>query len=211
MSALSFASALWFARSQSWTAADIAWSMWLASLVIGYSYIIFTIFIANPIARDLSKPIEPEKGLLAVRVGAVAIGLGVLAFFTVHFGMFHFVHAMLLDGLLPMDIQSTDENTGLAIFLLLGEAISRYWPFVIAAGVSQAGIFVAAWRGEQKDTMTAPYRAVMKNHIVIIALGFLTITMPQLNVLVFLLMVYFFPWGDAWALFRQEKANIIKG
>ena len=210
LSGVSFASALWFARQQNWAAADIAWSMWLASLVVGYGYIVFVIFIANPVARQLSKPIAPEKGLLTVRIGALLIGLASLGFFTVHFGMFHYVHAMLLDGFLPMSDPDTEEMLSVNIAALTSEAVRRYWPFVLAAGISQAGIFVAAWRDEVKDKMLAPYKAVMKNHLVIMALGFLTIVTPQLNALVFLLMIYFFPWADAWAFARRENPNNIK-
>lgn len=197
---------LWLAEAQGWTAGDIAWSMWLASLTVGYAFILFLIFIANPIARGLFSPQAEGKGLMLVRAGAAFIGLFMLGFFTVHFGMFHFVHAIFLNSFFPLDIQGTEESFSPShLHIYLTAAFAEYWLFALAAGLSQSRFFIDAWRNDKAASFSTPYRAVIKNHLVIIALGFLTIATPQIDVLAPLLLVYFFPWGEVLPFWRVTK------
>ena len=208
ISLILFLGTLWLARAQGWTAGDVAWSMWLASLCVGYAFIVFQIFIANPVARGLASPQAEGKGIWFARGGAFLVGLFALGFFTVHFGMFHAVHAVFLDAFFPLNDQSTDEaGMSFNIVRYLVAAFPEYWPFVFAAGVAQASLFISAWRGEETPGFGAPYRAVVKNHVVIIALGFLTAMAPGLPVLGFLLLVYFFPWGEAFGYWRSARKN----
>ncbi len=211
-SALLFFATLWLARAQGWTAGDIAWSMWLASLVVGYVFIIFLIGFANPIARGLFSREASGKGLTLVRAGAVCVGLFTLGFFTLHFGMFHFVHAVFLNAFFPLYNPGTEEVIGDFQFTAyFAAALAEYWPFVIAAGLGQTRLFLEAWRGDTEAGFTAPYKAVIRNHLVIMALGFSTIIAPRLDVLAPLLLVYFFPWTEALELWRgAQKTREIK-
>ena len=83
--------------------------------------------------------------------------------------------------------------------IYLRAALAEYWPFVVFAFAAQAGVFWRAYKGENTITMMSPYKAVIKNHLVIIGLGFLTILLPGANILWVLLLVYFFPWEIVFA------------
>ena len=207
-SACLFFATLWLAKAQGWTAGDVAWSMWLASFTVGYAFIVYRIAIANPVAQGLFSSAVEGPGLTVVRAGAVLVGLFMLGFFTVHFGMFHFVHAIFLNGFFPLDDLGTEEIFSPSQFrFYFAAALAEYWPFALAAALSQSRLFTDAWRDEKAGDFAAPYKAVIKNHLVIITLGFLTIATPQLNVLAPLLLVYFFPWGEAARLWRNSNKH----
>jgi hypothetical protein len=75
-----------------WHAGDLVWSLWLASLVLGYATIVLGI------AGSIAAAVAARRHLLL----ATLSGVFLLAFFTVHFGMFHFVHSMFLRGFFPL-------------------------------------------------------------------------------------------------------------
>ena len=69
-----------------WQVHDVIWSLWTSSLCVGYAFIvtgiISSVFFATSTERLLN----------------AAGGVFLLAFFTFHFGMFHFVHSVFLNG-----------------------------------------------------------------------------------------------------------------
>ena len=78
-----------------WEARDIIWGLWISSLTVGYATIV-------------SNVVRGVRGVLGdYKIVAVVGGLGALAFFTFHFGMFHFVHAVFLNGFFPL-VESSD-------------------------------------------------------------------------------------------------------
>ena len=93
--ALAFAVGLAVAWWAGWTAGDLVWSLWLSSLVVGYSLILWTIAqpafeIARGAWRDRALAAAYPRSMLAL--GAIVV-VGVLffvGFFTLHFGMFHY-------------------------------------------------------------------------------------------------------------------------
>ena len=225
-----FVATMWFAHAQNWRAADVAWSMWLASLIVGYAIILFSIFIADPVSvaarasrkEAASAPVgdeafaeESARSMSALKsgwTGAAIWGgrLFLLGFFTLHFGMFHSVHAIFLQEFFPLEALGDDDSFSFNVLNYLRAAFVEYWPFVIAAGLAQAGLLLRAYKGEKPIAMMTPYGAVVKNHLVILTLGALTVIAPQANILWLLLMVYFFPWGVLGEVFGGEKETPLK-
>jgi len=91
-----------------WSTTDLVWSLWLSSLVLGYSFILTTIA-----AMFFHRPpdIPPEKwaklkSTLGGRLSILAVGavsaILMVSFFTVHFVVFHIGHAIFLNEFYPL-------------------------------------------------------------------------------------------------------------
>jgi hypothetical protein len=217
--ALAFAVGLalaWWAR---WTAADLVWSLWLSSLVVGYATIVWTIVraaveMAGGAWRDRALIIETSTqtsvwpgaavGLLAMVVG----GLFLLAFFTVHFGMFHYGHSQFLAMFFPVDA-GTGGPRALAGAATYVEVARRYWWFLPSAFLAERGAFLrqssppergrsptaAAKPNMLGSAMTAPYRNVVRMHLLIFFFaGAHFARLDNFAVYAVVYAVYFFPW-----------------
>jgi hypothetical protein len=119
------------------------WSLWLSSAVIGYAMIVWSIFgggasIATK-AWQGREQAEGNGGRLAVG-GAVMLagGLFMLAFFTVHFGMFHFVHSVFLNAFFPVEPGLAKSFPGPGLYW---EVFQRYWWFLPAAAIAERAAF----------------------------------------------------------------------
>lgn len=190
--AVAFAGGLtvsWFAG---WETKDLIWSLWLASLVIGYAMIVWLIF-----SRAL--------GNSALLIGGVFL----LAFFTVHFGMFHLVHSVFLNAFFPVtDMKGFPDATGYHVVL------EKYWYFLPVAAVAERQHFrrpPAMAGGGFKEAMKKdgdmmkPYRNVVRLHLLIFFFAFASFAKLE-NFLVYTVVyaVYFFPWR----LLRKDKAGV---
>ena len=85
----------WFLH---WSVKDLVWGLWLSSLLVGFTTIVLVVL--GPVAKEVRR----ETGI-GPQIASVAGGLFALAFFTVHFGMFHFVHSVFLNLFFPVDNQ----------------------------------------------------------------------------------------------------------
>ena len=208
--------AAWWAG---WTAGDLVWSLWLSSLVVGYSLILWT--IAQP-AIEISRGAWKDRALAAQYPGsmaglAVIVGLGVLffvGFFTVHFGMFHYGHSQFLTWFFPID---TGEGVGRSIdvgMATYAEVMRRYWTFLPAAFLSERAAFlrkplslepgvslaaaVASKSGKSRKAqslMWEPYRNVMRLHMLIFFFFFAHFAgLENFVVYAVVYAAYFFPW-----------------
>jgi hypothetical protein len=103
--ALAFVAGLaiaWFAK---WETTDLVWSLWLSSLVGGYSMIVWTVTKSlrkfSFAALQTDTP-EKTKGIV-LGGGILLVGsLFMLAFFNVHFGGFHLGHSIFLSSFFPI-------------------------------------------------------------------------------------------------------------
>jgi hypothetical protein len=168
----SFAATVALAAWQDWNAAEIAWSMWLASLVGGYSLVL---------VRVLRH--APERTGVARRVV-------LLAFFSIHFLGFHFIHAQVLGSLLPLDQAETRGGVPLLACLKL------FWPFLIITALRFGPRLLAGWRERGRLRVLEPYRAVARNHLAILAAALAGSILGDSPVLYAILVVYFFPFGE---------------
>jgi hypothetical protein len=219
--ALAFAGGLglaWFLR---WETRDLVWSLWLSSLVVGYAMIVWKIFgpavfVGHRAWVDRAALAEHPKGPMALGGGLyLAGGLFLLAFFTVHFGMFHFVHSVFLQAFFPVEPGAERGFPGPALYW---EVMQRYGWFLPAAFIAERAAFrfkpavagppdvsvkaadIAARKARNAkkdgmDGMMAPYKNVVRMHLLIFFFAFVSFAKVE-NFWVYAVVyaVYFFPW-----------------
>jgi hypothetical protein len=230
--ALAFAAGLAMAWRARWTTTDLVWSLWLSSLVVGYATIVWTIFrpvvdIARGAWRDraLMVQLSTQSKVWSGAGGLVLLagGLIVLTFFTIHFGMFHYVHSQFLASFFPIDTGTAGRHGGAGMSTYL-EVARRYWWFLPSAFLAERGAFFKTSARSEEDrsvtaaailarktananklvgAMTAPYRNVMRMHVLIFFFGSAHLArMDNFAVYTVVYAVYFFPWR----LVRREAA-----
>ena len=216
--ALAFAGGLalaWFGR---WQTKDLVWSLWLSSLIVGYAMIVWSIFGAGLFAAgqawgDRAMLRNESRGPLAAGGATFLLGsLFLLAFFTVHFGMFHFVHSVFLNGFFPM-LPGRNAGPSAALY---EQVLASYWPFVIVAAVAERQAFRRPETTETPDLsvraadvnrrlarskpgftgIMAPYRNVVRLHLLIFFFAFAHFAqLENFAIYAVVYAVYFFPWS----------------
>jgi hypothetical protein len=139
-SVVSAAGTLLLAWVLGWKARDLAWGLWLSSLVLGYVTIVLSRF------RD----------------GNFLTSLATLLLFTFHFGFFHFIHSAFLSFLLPID--GVGEGRSMELYLAV---VREYWPIVIASGI---GAWPRLLRSGPLGGVLSAYMNVVRLHLMIFAL-----------------------------------------
>jgi len=197
---LGFAGGLACAWWLRWETRDLVWSLWLASLTVGYAMICWSIFA--PLVSLM------REGCTGPAVAGLIGGLFMLVFFTVHFGLFHFVHSAFLNGFFPV-------HAGVREFPSLGlyaEVVRRYWWFVPMALLAEREAFrlpaqvpepaaVAGRTGKRRglDNVAQPYKNVVKLHLLIFFFaGAHFARLDSFIVYAAVYAVYFFPWRRVW-------------
>ena len=204
--ALAFAGGLGLAWWFGWQTRDLVWSLWLASLLVGYATIIWMIFRPAFDARRAAAD-GGASGLVQSALGGIYVvgGLFLLAFFTFHFGMFHFVHSVFLNLFFPVFDAS---SRGFPSPALYWHVLGAYWPFVLVAAVAERGGFergpaVPASLGASGEPVTkkpgdafmAPYKNVVRMHLMIFFFAFASfVRLENFFVYAIVYAVYFFPW-----------------
>ena len=212
--ALAFVLGLAVARWAGWNTGDLIWSLWLSSLVVGYSTIVWIIgqpafSIATVVWRSRTDPASSPRTVVLLLAGILVVAAFILAFFTVHFGGFHYVHSQLLLHFFPINAPGEVSRgwAGKATYL---EIFRRYWIFLPSAFISHRAAFMRrplevdhdrllqtfAGRGNKnRDLFAEPYRNVLRMHALIFFF-FLAHFMGLENFAVYavIYVVYFFPW-----------------
>ncbi len=218
--ALAFAVGLGVSWWAGWSSGDLVWSLWLSSLVVGYANIVWVIGLpAASMARLAWKdPLSTPRDIVTLWA-LILIGVSVmLAFFTVHFGGFHYVHSQLLLHFFPIDAPGA-AHAGWADKATYLEVSRRYWIFLPSAFLSHRSAFLgnpltsdgARWTElfsaggkKNRDYMSGPYKNVLRMHGLIF-LFFLAHFAGLENFALYavIYVVYFFPWrlvrGDSAA------------
>ncbi|HEX2862745.1 MAG TPA: DUF6498-containing protein [Lacunisphaera sp.] len=186
---LAFAAGLAVAWHAGWNTTDLVWSLWLASLVVGYAMIVWMIF-----SRALGSPLLLGGGLF------------LLAFFTFHFGFFHFVHSVFLANFFPVGDAGEKRFINAAMY---ADIARQYWMFVPVALLAERDHFRLPPRGEatgdktglkalvgdKNGGMMAPYRNVIRLHLLIFFFAAVHFTgLDNFFVYAVVYAVYFFPW-----------------
>jgi hypothetical protein len=147
--------ALLLAWALGWRTGDLIWSMWLASLVIGYSLILWKIFgPALLILRhrgELSDHVRNAPGKSAAGIGVMMIGaMFLLAFFTIHFGGFHWGHSIFVNSFYPISPveNGRDFSPTLADYW---HVVKTYGWFLPLAFLAQRDLF--EWPGDRSESM----------------------------------------------------------
>jgi hypothetical protein len=132
-------------------------------------------------------------------------GLFLLAFFTVHFGLFHFVHSVFLNLFFPV---LETPGRGFPTASLYLHVLAAYWPFVLVAAVAERGAFlrpplplIGPWPADgptakkSGDPLMAPYKNVVRMHLMIFFFAFTSfIRLENFYLYAAVYAVYFFPW-----------------
>jgi hypothetical protein len=135
---LAFAISLGIAYFLKWEVKDLVWSLWFCSLMLGYftllSYLGAGAYIGLQVIRQPN--FDREKRLPAVAIG-LAIGLFLMAFFSVHFGGFHAVHSVFLQSFFPVEGVPADGfgrafiNPPLLVYMAFKYLFAPYGIFLI--------------------------------------------------------------------------------
>lgn len=223
--AAAFAAGLALAWYQHWETKDLIWSLWLSSLLVGYAMILWMIFrpglfLAFNAWRDRGRG-EPVSPARIAGLGAAYLfgALFLVGFFTVHFGMFHFVHSAFLSIFFPVDGSTPGQGGALPGLKVYGAVFLAYWPFVLIAAVAERQAF--RWPGAKSlvgsdpavtpeaiaarkarnalsggmSGMMAPYRNVIRLHLLIFFFAFAHYAhIDTFAVYAVVYGVYFFPW-----------------
>ena len=209
---VAFALGLGVAWWAGWNTGDLVWSLWLSSFVVGYSTIVW--MIGQPAValgwtawRERDKvganPRQIMIFLLIILGGASFL----LAFFTIHFGGFHYGHSQFLISFFPVDLPGSGRasNAGMSTYI---EVARRYWPFLPSAFLAHRAAFLrkplaigrdfspAFERGQSFQTLFAePYRNVLRMHVLIFFFFFAHFAhVENFAVYAVVYAVYFFPW-----------------
>ncbi len=212
--ALAAAAALALAWLLHWQVRDLVWSLWLSSLLVGYAMIVWRIFGPVVAMRSAAAGTPAAAPLALYFVG----GLFLLAFFTFHFGMFHFVHSVFVNLFFPVSEGHARGFMAPGIYL---QVFRAYWPFVLVAAVAERQAFgrpTALLLGPNlasanastakpqavRDSMMEPYKNVVRMHLLIFFFAFAHFARLE-NYLVYAVvyLVYFFPWR----LIRRGKVE----
>jgi len=180
----------------------------------------FFIFVVVSILLALPKEYQERLGLgfLPGRDAFVSrflvnfpAAIFMLGFFTFHFGMFHFVHSIFLNGFFPIlpdsPFEKTLAETGVYFFRIIEVAISRFWPFILLSAVSRLGLYSKAFRGGGMDGMFIPYKNVVRMHITIFVVAFLSMAKIDNFALYFIFVIYFLPLGPMFRLLKDSKKS----
>ena len=197
---LSVLALAWWTRART---TDLVWSLWLSSLVVGYTIILWALLrlplrILAGAAGERRLVVQAladngvRRNLLLLAIAVVGIG-GAIAFFTVHFGGFHYVHAGFLQHFFPIggewDGSTTTWTRNLALY---GEVARRYWVYLPAAFLAERAVFLRPAPG---SLLALPYAKVVRMHGLIFFFGLAhALRLENFAVYAVVYAVYFFPW-----------------
>ena len=205
----SFLIMLLTAVAQDWTATEMVWSLWISSLVLGYSFIITAILAMffggkeTGVIGQISSAVGKSSVVLRL-----AGALFMLAFFSFHFLFFHFVHSVFLNQFFPLIRNDVFGGMELGYFVnLIATCIRRFWPFVLTSALSQLGKYIRAFQQFDSSLLTMPYKNVVRMHLSIFVFAFLHIAGVPSVALYFVMIVYFFPLRGLWNFLRGTSGQ----
>jgi hypothetical protein len=207
-----FAVGLAIAWKLGWQTRDLVWGLWLSSFALGYLSIVLGIL--GGIQRTVIDN-HPIGWLIGLGAGSF-----VLAFFTVHFGLFHIVHSIFLNQFFPITGKPSGSfGLGFEGYMLVA---ANYWPWLFAAAIAERGMLTKAWRGTVtnepgRDTPhpmarpafnpAAAYVNVIRMHMLIFFFaGVWFAGIESFAVYAVVYAVYFFPWSFAKEWFTARNA-----
>jgi len=154
---------------------------------------------------------DPNRGLARAFI-MLPNALFLLAFFTVHFGGFHFGHSIFLNGMFPLLKENpfgrTMEGTFEYFITLIRLALHAYWPFLLAGAGARVPEYIQAFQAHSEAMMFRPYVNVIKMHLMIFVFAFLGRAGAMGWSVYMLLLLYFFPFGEVFKdLFRKKSTS----
>jgi len=146
---------------------------------------------------------------------ALPTAMFLLGFFSFHFIFFHFVHSIFLNGFFPLLNESpfgkTIDGTFRYFFDIIRLALHKYWMFILLSGMSRLTGYTQAFASRGVESMFIPYKNVVRMHITIFVLAFLSIAGISQQALYFVFIIYFLPLGSLFQLIFVKKNAVPPG
>ena len=257
-----------WAVHQNWSATDLVWSLWISSLVLGYAYILVSIFGTLFLGGDAGLQL-PQKGKYPAQLSMIGTNifflltllfisgfskytlyylflvvlsilfslsrekkdrlglhflpdrdtffsrliiqipgiLFILGFFTFHFTFFHFIHSIFLNGFFPILQESpfgmTIDETVYHFIRLITTSFDRYWVFILLSALSRYNLYAKSFKAGNMNSMFIPYKNVVRMHLTIFLVAFLSLAELSHYALYFIFVIYFLPMGDVIRLIKS--------
>lgn len=209
ISLFSFVVIFILARVENWTAGNMVWSLWITSLITGYCYL-----LAGIVSNTFGSAILSEDSLVnrlfqgsihsGIKNGLLIIGiLFQLIFFTVHFGLFHFVYSIFLSEFFPIMDRSFERFPDFLFFV--STSLKAYWPVILFTLFASIRKFQRILTQNEVDFTKRAYVNVIKIHLSIFLFAGLSAT--GINEWMFLLIffIYFFPFSAVFEFLKNLK------
>jgi hypothetical protein len=154
---------------------------------------------------------DPDNFLSKLIINLPAV-LFILGFFSFHFIFFHFVHSIFLNGFFPLIKEApfgkTIEETVFYFFDLIKISFNRYWMFIGLSAVSRLTLYAKAFKGGGMNSMIIPYKNVVRMHITIFAVAFMSMAHVQNYALYLIFIIYFLPIRKLYRLLFPAKKSV---
>jgi len=197
------------AMVENWTAGNMIWSLWITSLTTGYCYL-----LAGIVSNAFGNGILSDDGLInrlfqgsihsGIKFGLLIIGILLqLVFFTVHFGLFHFVYSIFLSEFFPIMDRSFEKFSDFLFFITT--SLKAYWPVILFTLFASIRKFQRILSQNEINFTKKAYINVIKIHLSIFLFAGLSAT--GINEWMFLLIfvIYFFPFSAVFEFLKKPK------
>lgn len=141
---LAFSIGLALAYFLNWETTDLVWSLWLCSLVLGYTTLLATIAGGGYILANAVNYLDSvRKYRRPVFIAGFCGGLFFLGFFSLHFCGFHAGHSVFLNQFFPLEDMPKDGfgaafmNPPLLWLLVFTHLVKPYGIFIIPALIAE--------------------------------------------------------------------------
>ena len=197
------------AMVENWTAADMIWSLWITSLTIGYCYL-FAGIISDALRRQmfdessLINRLFQDTFPLAVKFVFIFISMGFqLIFFTLHFGIFHFVFSIFLNDLFPILDRSFEKFSD--FFFYIGISLKSYWPVILFTALASLRKFQRILSQSEGNFAKSAYTNLLKIFVSIFLFSGLSVTGFQTWMLALIFIFYFYPFTAFFEFLKKLK------
>ena|GEM_PF-1446723 len=194
-----------------WKTKDLIWGLWLSSLCLGA-----LAFIAQLILR----PIFDNGKKAVMRVAILTLGVLKLAFYTFHYGGFHFIHSIFLGGWFPLDgaphiteIFNIPVSEATPILMEIYKRVAlTYWPVALFYILEQktllikSAVFSNAGYKDERSFNNSVYKNVIKMHLLLFVFGFALNASEIDSFLLYAIVCtfYFFPFRELKPIFTKK-------
>lgn len=182
--------------------------------------LLFFLLVASSILLNLSDKQKSHLGLgflpashtfVSKLIIHLPSAIFMLGFFSVHFLMFHFIHAIFLNLFFPLlqdsPLDKTMNQTVIYIFNIFQEALKRFWPFILLSAFSRFDHYLKAFAAKGSASMFMPYRNVVRMHITIFAMAFMNAMYLSNYILYFILLLYFLPVKSIFRFVKTSESH----
>jgi tetratricopeptide (TPR) repeat protein len=212
ISLVSFVFIFLIALLNRWEVADMVWSLWITSLMLGYGYLLSGI-TSNAILNGINiqdsllARIFPSSISSALSIAGLIFGaLFQVLFFSIHFGLFHFVHSIFLNDFFPLIDRSFEQPIDFIRFITI--SLTLYWPVILFSFFATLRRFQRIFLLAEKDFMKRPYINVIKIHIsIFLFAGISAIGFPDW-ILLLIFVIYFFPFSATIEYIKSHRKKL---